>query len=474
MKYIVILYDMRLINWPEKMTLSTLNAISSSDGRYHNKTLLLSPYFSEEALIFYRIIVEIRWFESLARNQEIKEVPKLSNKDKSFLKQIIENFDEKEAQKVKVFERETNHDVKAVEYYLKERFSESPTLERLTAFIHFACTSEDINNLAYALMLKEALANVILPQLAEISASITLLGKKHSRQAMLSRTHGQPATPTTLGKELINFAARLKRPQQQLSEVLISAKFNGAVGNYNAHVTAYPEIDWRLHANQFITGLGLSFNPYTTQIEPHDGIAEISHLFIRVNNILLDYAKDIWHYISLNYFTQKSVANEVGSSTMPHKINPIDFENAEGNLGLANALFGHFATKLTQSRLQRDLSDSTVLRNLGLAFSYTLIAYKSLVKGNEKLQVNKEVIKSDLTNCWAILAEPIQTVMRRYQVENAYEQLKDLTRGRGIDEKSLKDFIKQLDIPADEKKRLLKLKPEKYTGLATELVKAFS
>lgn len=323
-------------------------------------------------------------------------------------------------------------------------------------------------------MLKEALSNVILPQLAEISASITLLGKKHGRQAMLSRTHGQPATPTTIGKELINFAARLKRPQQQLSEVLISAKFNGAVGNYNAHIIAYPDVDWRQHANQFITNLGLSFNPYTTQIEPHDGIAEISHLFIRVNNILLDFAKDIWHYISLNYFKQKSVAGEVGSSTMPHKVNPIDYENAEGNLGLANALFEHFATKLTQSRLQRDLSDSTVLRNLGLAFSYTLIAYKSLVKGNEKLQVNKDALKDDLSDYWEVLAEPIQTVMRRYQVADAYEQLRDLTRGQGIDEKSLKQFIKSLDIPTDEKQRLLRLKPEKYTGLAHELVKAFS
>ena len=456
------------------MTLSALNAISPSDGRYHRKTLTLSPYFSEEALIFYRLIVEIRWFESLASNRRIKEVPKLSAKDKAFLKSIIHDFGEVDAVKVKAFEKQTNHDVKAVEYYLRERFNESETLKKYTAFIHFACTSEDINNLSYALMLKEALSNVILPQLAEISASITLLGKKHGRQAMLSRTHGQPATPTTIGKELINFAARLKRPQQQLSEVLISAKFNGAVGNYNAHVVAYPDVDWRQHANEFISKLGLSFNPYTTQIEPHDGIAEISHLFIRVNNILLDYSKDIWNYISFNYFKQRSVPGEVGSSTMPHKINPIDFENAEGNLGLANALFEHFATKLTQSRLQRDLSDSTVLRNLGLAFSYTLIAYQSLVKGNEKLQVNKEALKEDLAENWAILAEPIQTVMRRYQVADAYEQLRDLTRGQGIDEKSLKQFIKSLDIPQEEKQRLLKLKPEKYTGLAHDLVKAFS
>lgn len=456
------------------MTLTSLNAISPIDGRYFSKTNALSPYFSEQALIYYRLLVEIRWFESLASNPEIKEVQKLNPKEKAFLKALLTQFDENEAMKVKDYEKQTNHDVKAVEYYLREKFESQDTLKNVIGFIHFACTSEDINNLAYAMMMKEALANIILPTLAELSATITLLGKQHGGQAMLARTHGQPATPTTMGKELINFAARLKRPQQQLTEVLISAKCNGAVGNYNAHLAAYPEVDWRKHCSKFVTKLGLSFSAYTTQIEPHDGIAEVSHLMIRVNNILLDYTKDIWQYISLGYFKQKSVANEVGSSTMPHKINPIDFENAEGNLGLANALFHHLANKLTQSRLQRDLSDSTVMRNLGVGFAYTLIAYKSLVKGNEKLQINKEALQQDLAETWAVLAEAVQTVMRRYNVPNAYEQLRDLTRGHGIDAKQLKAFIKGLDIPDDAKKELLALSPEKYTGLAASLVKAFS
>ena len=456
------------------MKLTALNAISPIDGRYLKKTQSLSPYFSEFALIYYRLMVEIRWLESLAANKAIPEVPALDKDSKQFLHDLIEQFDEKEAEKIKAFEKQTNHDVKAVEYYLQDKFSQHSQLKSVVSFIHFACTSEDINNLAYALMIKEAIAQIIQPALAEILASIMLLGKQHGEIAMLSRTHGQSATPTTMGKELVNFAARLKRPQQQLAEVLIPGKFNGAVGNYNAHVIAYPEVDWRKHCAHFVTSLGLSFNPYTTQIEPHDGIAEVSQIMVRINNILLDYTQDIWSYICLGYFKQKSIAEEVGSSTMPHKVNPIDFENAEGNLGLSNALFIHFANKLTQSRMQRDLSDSTVLRNLGVAFSYSLIAYQSIAKGNNKLQINNKALKEDLEANWEVLAEAVQTVMRRYDVPNPYEQLKNLTRGQGIDAQSLKIFIKGLAIPEEAKTKLMELTPETYTGLAKQLVKAFS
>lgn len=456
------------------MTLSALNAVSPIDGRYINKSKALRPYFSEFALIYYRLMVEIRWLEALAANDAIPEVPRLDDAAKVFLNNLITYFDETEAERVKGFEKQTNHDVKAIEYYLRDKFQHQPQLKEIVGFIHFACTSEDINNVAYALMVKQAIAQVIQPTLAEIMGGITLLGKQHCDAAMLSRTHGQPATPTTMGKELVNFVARLKRPQQQLAEVLIPAKFNGAVGNYNAHLIAYPEVDWRKHCSSFVTSLGLSFNPYSTQIEPHDGIAEVSQIMVRINNILLDYTQDIWSYISLGYFKQKTIAEEVGSSTMPHKVNPIDFENAEGNLGLSNALFIHFANKLTQSRLQRDLSDSTVLRNLGVAFSYGLIAYHSLAKGNEKLQINKINLQDDLNSNWEVLGEAVQTVMRRYNVPNAYEQLKELTRGQGIDAKSLKKFIKHLAIPEEAKTKLMNLTPETYTGLAVQLVKAFS
>lgn len=456
------------------MTLTALNAISPVDGRYLKKTRSLTPYFSEFALTYYRLFVEIRWLESLAANPLITEVPEMTEESHAFLASILSDFNEEEATKIKEYERQTNHDVKAVEYYLKDKLDASTTLKTITSFIHFACTSEDINNIAYALMAKEAIAQIIQPTLAEITGGITLLGKQHGDAPMLSRTHGQPATPTTLGKELINFSARLKRPLQQLAEVLIAAKCNGAVGNYNAHVIAYPEIDWRKHSAKFITSLGLSFSAYTTQIEPHDGIAEISHIMIRINNILLDYTRDIWSYISLGYFKQKTVSDEVGSSTMPHKVNPIDFENAEGNLGLSNALFEHFANKLTRSRFQRDLSDSTVLRNIGVAFAYALIAYQSIAKGNEKLQLNQKALADDLNDNWEILGEAIQTVMRRYGVPNAYEQMRDLTRGSGVDGAGMKKFIESLQIPLEAKQHLLALTPETYIGLATQLVKAFS
>ena len=456
------------------MTLSTLTAISPIDGRYHKKIRSLSKYFSEYALIYFRLMVEIRWLEALCANPAIPEIKSLSASEIEYLQSILDNFNETEAEIVKKFESQTNHDVKAVEYYLQSKLEMHTHLRALKPFTHFACTSEDINNIAYALMIKEGLAQVILPSIAETVAGITLLGKKHGEDAMLARTHGQPATPTTMGKEFINFAARLKRPMQQLAEVLIPAKCNGAVGNYNAHIVAYPEVDWRQHAHHFVESLGLSFNAYSTQIEPHDGIAEVSHLMIRINNILLDYAKDVWQYISMGYFTQKTVKGEVGSSTMPHKVNPIDFENAEGNLGLSNALFEHFASKLTQSRLQRDLSDSTVLRNLGTAFAYAQIAYQSLAKGNDKLQINPQQLQMDLAEHWNVIGEAIQTVMRRFGDENAYEKLRDLTRGQEINHVQLQNFIQTLNIPDDFKKVLSQLTPENYIGLAPTLVKAFS
>lgn len=456
------------------MTLSALNAICPIDGRYLKKTMALSSFFSEYALIYYRLMVEIRWLESLAANEQICDIPALDDAARAFLDTVLQQFDEHEALKVKAYEKQTNHDVKAIEYYLRDKLEQSVLVQDLCPFIHFACTSEDINNVAYALMIKEAISQVIQPTLAEITGGITLLGKQHGDLPMLARTHGQPATPTTLGKELINVVARLKRPLQQLVEILIPAKFNGAVGNYNAHIITYPEVDWRKHCYQFITSLGLSFNPYTTQIEPHDGIAEVSHLMIRINTILHDYTCDIWHYISLGYFKQKTIAEEVGSSTMPHKVNPIDFENAEGNLGLSNTLFQHFAAKLPRSRLQRDLSDSTVMRNIGVAFAYALIAYQSIAQGNNKLEINQPALKADLDANWNVIAEAIQTVMRRYHIPKAYEQMKDLTRGQGIDQARFVEFIQHLNIPQEAKERLLHLTPDHYTGLAQVLVKAFS
>lgn len=456
------------------MSQASIHAISPLDGRYVSKTTPLSPFFSEFALMYYRLMIEVRWLESLADNPSILELPAFDTQSKVFLEEVLEHFDEDEAKKIKAHERVINHDVKAVEYYLRDQMQAFPKLRPYIGFIHFGFTSEDVNNLAYALMLKEAISQVIQPALAEVIVGITMLGKQYADMPMLARTHGQPATPTTVGKELVNFVARLKRPQQQLAEVQISAKCNGAVGNYNAHVIAYPEIDWRKHAQQFVTSLGLAFNPYTTQIEPHDGVAEISHIMVRINTILTDFSTDIWNYISLGYFKQKSRAEEVGSSTMPHKINPIDYENAEGNFGLSNALFNHFAMKLPISRMQRDLSDSTVMRNLGSAFSYALIAYQSLVKGNEKLEVNEVALNQDLDAHWGVLAEAIQSVMRRYQYPDAYEKLKELTRGQEITKKELHAFIETLTLPQEVKSNLLNLTPRQYTGLASQLVKAFS
>lgn len=459
--------------WVIKMSECALTSVGPIDGRYSSKTFILHRYFSEFALIHYRLQVEVKWLISLSNNDEISDVPPISKQGISYLTKLVEDFDPEAGEKVKAHEKETNHDVKAVEYYLRDAIADHAELKTYIPFIHFACTSEDINNVAYALMLKDALEHIIEPALAEIMGGIMLLGKQYGMVPMLSRTHGQPATPTTIGKELLNFVARMKRPQQQLLEVVIPAKFNGAVGNYNAHVIAYPEVNWRSHCQAFIKSLGLSFNAYTTQIEPHDGIAEVCFIMTRINNILLDYAKDMWQYISLNYFRQKPVANEVGSSTMPHKINPIDFENAEGNLGLANALFTHFANKLTQSRGQRDLSDSTVLRNLGVAFAYSLIAFQALAKGNEKLEIDEDVLQQDLEDNWAILAEAVQTVMRRYRVPDAYEKLKSLTRGHGITPERLADFIDQQPIPDEAKERLRSLTPGTYIGLAKVLAKAF-
>jgi adenylosuccinate lyase len=451
-----------------------LTSVGPIDGRYSSKTYILHRYFSEFALIHYRLQVEVKWLLALSHNDQIHDIPPISKQGQDYLTKLVEQFDTAAAEKVKNHEKRTNHDVKAVEYYLRDCIENHEELKSYIPFIHFACTSEDINNVAYALMLKDALQHVIEPSLAEIMGGIMLLGKQYGAIPMLSRTHGQPATPTTIGKELLNFVARMKRPQQQLLEVLIPAKFNGAVGNYNAHMIAYPDINWRAHCQAFIKSLGLSFNAYTTQIEPHDGIAEVSFIMTRINNILLDYAKDMWQYISLNYFKQKAIANEVGSSTMPHKINPIDFENAEGNLGLANALFTHFANKLTQSRGQRDLSDSTVLRNLGVAFAYSLIAFQALAKGNDKLEINEAMLQKDLDDNWQVLAEAVQTVMRRYRVPDAYEKLKHLTRGQGITAERLAAFIDEQPIPEEAKERLRQLTPSSYIGLAAVLAKAFS
>lgn len=452
------------------MTFDNLTSISPIDGRYSDKTSPLKAIFSEFGLIKYRLLVEVRWLEAMSNNPHISEVPKFSPQSNAALLAIADNFSLEDAKSIKEIERTTNHDVKAVEYFLKEKVSSIPELQKVSEFIHFACTSEDINNLSHALMLENGRL-VLLEEMNATLSLITKLAKDNAEVAMLSRTHGQTASPTTLGKEMANFSYRLSRQIDQLSAVQIMGKFNGAVGNFNAHVSAYPEIDWQNVSKDFIEKLGINFAPYSSQIESHDYIAEYFHALNRFNTILIDFCRDIWGYISLGYFTQKTIEGEIGSSTMPHKVNPIDFENAEGNLGLAIAVGDHFATKLPISRWQRDLTDSTVLRNLGVSCAHSLISYASICKGIGKLEINESKITEDLDKAWEVLAEPIQTVMRRYGVENPYEKLKDLTRGKQIDSKIIDDFINTLEIPAEAKEELRKLTPMNYIGNAINLAR---
>lgn len=453
------------------MKLEQLTAISPIDGRYLSQLTELQPIFSEMGLMRYRLTVEIRWLQELANNKQIAEIPKFSARTNQFLEKLISEFSTKDAKRIKTIEKKINHDVKAVEYFLKEKCKNNSKLAKVSEFIHFACTSEDINNLAYGLMLQEALQSCLLPKLKIIMLELKKMAHKYAKTAMLARTHGQPATPTTLGKEIANFLARINKQYEQIKTIKIFAKFNGAVGNYNAHVAAYPKIDWIKFTNKFIKQLGLNVNQYTTQIEPHDYIAELGHAFSRLNTIMIDFCRDIWFYISQNYFIQKVKTSEVGSSTMPHKVNPIDFENAEGNLGLANALLQHFANKLPISRLQRDLSDSSVMRNLGVAFAHCLIAYNSIFKGLNKLVANKKLLQQDLQQKTEILAEALQTIMRRYKIEHAYEKLKTITRGKKITQEELLNFIDTLSIPIKEKQRLKNITPINYIGLAAELAK---
>ncbi len=443
-----------------------LFAISPIDGRYSNKTLALRPIFSEFALIHHRVIVEVEWLKLLASIREITEVPTFSQATHQQLERICHDFSAADAQRVKEIERTTNHDVKAVEYFLKEKIVGNKELEAVSEFIHFACTSEDINNLAYGLMLKKARNEIVLPQMTEVSSAIRDLAHQYAQQPMLSRTHGQTASPTTLGKEMANVCYRLERQISQLSQVPILGKINGAVGNYNAHLATYANLDWQSIAKDFVEGLGLTWNPYTTQIEPHDYIAEFFDANSRYNTILIDFCRDIWSYISIGYFKQKTRAGEIGSSTMPHKVNPIDFENAEGNLGMANAVFQHLASKLPLSRWQRDLTDSTVLRNLGVGIAHSMISYQSCLKGISKLECSPEQLNADLDHSWEVLAEPIQTIMRRYGIEKPYEKLKALTRGQTVNAQSMQAFVDTLDLPDEAKQALKKLTPANYIGNA--------
>lgn len=452
--------------------LSELTAISPVDGRYGSKTQALREYFSEYGLIKARVEVEVRWLQNLAADSNIKEVAELSAEANEALNQLVDNFSLANAQAVKDHEKVTNHDVKAVEYFIKDQLAENAELNEISEFVHFACTSEDINNLSHALMLKNGLEKVILPELKAVSAAIRKLAHENAEVPLLSRTHGQTASPTTLGKEMANVVYRLERQIKQLEAAEILGKINGAVGNYNAHLSAYPEIDWQAKAETFVTSLGLTWNPYTTQIEPHDYIAEIFDTLARFNTILLDFDRDVWGYISLGYFKQKTLAGEIGSSTMPHKVNPIDFENSEGNLGLANAIFGHLAAKLPVSRWQRDLTDSTVLRNLGVGLGHSLLAYQASLKGISKLETNEQVIAADLDAAWEVLAEPVQTLMRRYNIEKPYEKLKELTRGKEINQEVMQGFVAGLDIPEEAKQQLLKLTPATYLGNAISQAKA--
>lgn len=453
------------------MTAPTLTAISPIEGRYQEKVAGLRPIFSEYGLIRFRVLVEIRWFQLLAERGHLPELPPLSHHAQDLLNSLVDNFSEQDAARVKHIESGINHDVKAIEYFIKERLSGNSELAKVSEFIHFGCTSEDINNLAYGLMLLAARKQFILPALDELMLLLKRLAHDHASQPMLSHTHGQPATPTTVGKEIANVIARLQRQIELLITTPILGKLNGASGNYNALAVAYPEVDWQMLSKNLICKLGLVWNPYTTQIEPHDYIAEFFNVLARINTILIDFNRDMWGYIALNYFKLKTFSNEVGSSAMPHKVNPIDFENAEGNLGVANALLDHMAQKLPISRWQRDLSDSTVLRNMGVAIAHTVLAYQSTCKGINKVTPNADVLNADLENHWEILAEPIQTVLRRYGVEQPYEKLKSFTRGHKITRTMLQEFVNQLTLPENVKKQLLELTPGTYVGYAENLAK---
>ncbi|HHF6598733.1 adenylosuccinate lyase [Haemophilus influenzae] len=456
------------------MQLSTLTALSPLDGRYQDKVTPLRTIFSEFGLMKFRVAVEVRWLQKLASTADITEVPTFSMQANAFLDGIVANFNETDAARIKEIERTTNHDVKAVEYFLKEKIQNEIELVKVSEFIHFACTSEDINNLSHALMLSTARDEVILPEWQKLIDEITRLAEEYKTIPLLSRTHGQPASPSTVGKEMANVVYRLKRQFKQLQNAEILGKINGAVGNYNAHLSAYPNIDWHKFSEEFVTSLGIQWNPYTTQIEPHDYIAEFFDAVVRFNTIIIDFDRDLWGYIALNHFKQRTIAGEIGSSTMPHKVNPIDFENSEGNLGLANAVMTHLGQKLPISRWQRDLTDSTVLRNLGVGLGYCLIAYASTLKGISKLEVNQPHLLEELNQNWEVLAEPIQTVMRRYGIEKPYEKLKELTRGKRVTEQAMREFIDKLAIPQEEKLRLQKLTPATYIGAAVELVEKLS
>ena len=453
------------------MELNALTALSPIDGRYQDKVAALRPIFSEFGLLKYRVTVEVRWLQKLAAHTQIQEVPALSAEASNYLDSIVANFSVEDANRIKTIERTTNHDVKAVEYFLKEKCEALPELHKINEFIHFACTSEDINNTSHALMLKTAREEVLLPEWKKVINAVVELAERYKNIPLLSRTHGQPASPTTIGKEMANVAYRLKRQYKQLENLEILAKINGAVGNYNAHLSAYPDIDWHTFSQEFIEqSLGVTWNPYTTQIEPHDYIAEFFDCVARFNTIVIDFDRDMWGYIALNHFKQRTIAGEIGSSTMPHKVNPIDFENSEGNLGLANAIMSHLGQKLPISRWQRDLTDSTVLRNLGVGLGYTLIAYASTLKGISKLEVNEQHLRNELDQNWEVLAEPIQTVMRRYGIEKPYEKLKELTRGKRVTGEAMREFIDGLSLPEAEKARLKAMTPESYIGYAVELV----
>nr|WP_252736223.1 adenylosuccinate lyase [Aestuariibacter sp. A3R04] len=450
--------------------MTQLTAISPVDGRYASKSTELRSIFSEYGLLKYRVQVEVRWLQRLSEQDSIAEVPAFSEQSHALLNDIVENFSVEDAMRIKDIERTTNHDVKAVEYFLKERVANNSELHAINEFIHFACTSEDINNLSHGLMLTEAREQVLLPYCDKLIAELTRLAKEYKTVPMMARTHGQPASPTTMGKEMANVAMRLRRQREQIAKVEILGKLNGAVGNYNAHLSAYQDTDWHHISEQFVSSLGLTWNPYTTQIEPHDYIAELFDAVARFNTILIDFDRDVWGYIALGHFKQRTIAGEIGSSTMPHKVNPIDFENSEGNLGLANAIFDHLAAKLPVSRWQRDLTDSTVLRNLGVGVGYAVIAYQATLKGISKLQVNEASLLAELDNNWELLAEPIQTVMRRYGIEKPYEKLKELTRGKKVNAAVIADFIDDLALPDAAKAELKALSPANYIGDAIRLV----